>query len=62
MSDFQVRKWESWHHHSLVFLTSLFIMKQPIDIHKGVPLMSFRDTRTLIILQVFGSRKEVQLS
>lgn len=62
MSDYQVRKWKSWHHHhSLVFLTSLFIMKQLIDIHPEVPLMSFRDTRILIILQVFGTRKEVQL-
>lgn len=55
MSDYQTRKWESWqHNHSLVMLASLFIMKQKIDPQQQVPLISFRDMRILIILQVFG--------
>jgi len=61
MSDYQIRKWKSWHnHHSLLFLTSLLIMKQQID-NVNVPLLSFRDARILIILQVFGSKKEIEI-
>ncbi len=61
MSDYQTRKWKSWHHHhSLLMLASLFIMKQQIENQKEVPLLSFRDARILIILQVFGTQKEVE--
>lgn len=58
MSDNQVRKWNGWHsHHCLVMLAYLFIMKQQID-NPHVPLLSYRDTRILILLQVFGSHDE----
>jgi len=61
MSDYQVRKWKSWHHHhSLVMLASLFIMKQQMENHPQVPLLSFRDARILVILQVFGTEPEVK--
>lgn len=61
MSDYQIRKWKSWHHHhSLVMLASLFIMKQEIDNHPQIPLLSFRDARILVILQVFGTAKDVE--
>jgi hypothetical protein len=43
MSDYQTRKWKSWqHHHSLIMLASLFIMKQQIDNQSEVPLLSFQ--------------------
>jgi len=46
MSDYQVRKWGSWHnHHILVMLASLFIMKQQMENHPQIPLLSFRDAR-----------------
>lgn len=62
MSDYQVRKWKGWHnHHSLVMLASLFIMKQQIDNYSEVPLLSFRDARILVILQVFGTEKDVKI-
>ncbi len=62
MSDYQVRKWKSWHHHhSLVMLASLFLMKQQMDNCHQVPLLSFRDARILVILQVFGTKEQVQL-
>ncbi len=55
MSDYQARKWKSWHHHhSLVMLTLLFVMKQKMENQEQVPLLSFRDTRILIIMQIFG--------
>ncbi len=62
MSDYQVRKWKSWHHHhSLVILASLFLIKQQINIHPQVPLLSFRDARILIILSTFGTKQDVEL-
>ena len=61
MSDYQVRKWKSWqHHHSLVMLASLFLMKQQIDNKTNVPLISFKDARILVILQVFGTKEDTQ--
>jgi SRSO17 transposase len=61
MSDYQIRGWKSWHHHHcLVLLASVFLMKQQIDNQMQVPLMSFRDARILIILQVFGTKEEVK--
>lgn len=60
MSDYQVRKWKSWqHHHSLVMLASLFLMKQQIDNKTDVPLISFRDARILVVLQVFGTDEDI---
>ncbi|HCC30953.1 MAG TPA: hypothetical protein DEQ03_13035 [Marinilabiliales bacterium] len=41
-------------------LASLFIMKQQMDNHSDVPLLSFRDARILVILQVFGTPKDVE--
>jgi len=62
MSDYQVRKWKSWHHHhSLVMLASLFIMKQKMELESQIPLLSFRDARILVILQVFGTESDVKL-
>jgi len=43
-------------------LASLFIMKQQIDNQPKVPLLSFRDARILIILQVFGTPQDVKVS
>ncbi len=62
MSDYQTRGWKSWHHHhALVMLASLFIMKQQMDNHSEVPLLSFRDARILVLLQVFGTPEDVEL-
>ena len=61
MSDYQTRKWKSWHHHhSLVMMASLFIMRQQIDNETDAPLLSFRDARILVILQVFGTKQDVE--
>ena len=61
MYDCKVRKWKSWqHHHSLVMLASLFLMKQQVDNKTNVPLISFRDARILVILQVFGTKEDIQ--
>ena len=61
MSDYQVRKWNGWHnHHTLVMLASLFILKQQMENHSQVPLLSFRDARILVILQIYDNQKDVR--
>lgn len=62
MSDYQTQGWKSWHHHhSLIMLASLFIVKQQIENQANAPLLSFRDARILVVLQVFGTAKDVKL-
>ncbi len=46
LSDYQVRKWIGWHHHhSLVFMATLFMMTERIGNGMNCPLMSVRDLR-----------------
>jgi len=62
MSDYQTRKWKSWHHHhSLILLASFFIIKQQIDFQSEIPLLSFRDARILVILTIFGTNEDLKL-
>jgi len=62
MSDYQVRKWKSWHHHhSLVMLASLYLMKQQIENRPQVPWLSFRDARILVILYIFGTKEDIKV-
>ena len=59
MSDYQIRKWISWHHHqSLVMLASVFLLKEKIDMQEEYPLMSVRDARILIIFTMFGTKEQ----
>lgn len=53
LSDYQVRKWESWHkHHAIVMLTSLFLVKQLMIVKDISSLISFRDARIMNVLQI----------
>jgi len=59
LSDYQVRKWISWqHHHALVMMACLFIMKLKIDQKIDYPLLSVRDARILMIVKIFGSEDD----
>jgi len=50
MSDYQVRKWNAWHHHmALVMLSLSFIVKERITYKVEYPLLSCRDVRLMII-------------
>jgi SRSO17 transposase len=50
MSDYQVRKWNAWHHHiALVMLSLSFIVKERIMRKVDYPLLSCRDVRLMII-------------
>jgi SRSO17 transposase len=59
MSDYQIRKWIGWHHHqSLVMLAALFLLKEKIENETEFPLMSIRDARILIIIELFGTKEQ----
>jgi SRSO17 transposase len=59
MSDYQIRKWIGWHHHqSLVMLAALFLLKEKIESELEFPLMSIRDARILIIIELFGTKAQ----
>jgi SRSO17 transposase len=61
MSDYQVRKWKGWHHHhALVFMAGLFLLKCKLDFADEAPLMSVRDARILMIVSLFGTDQEIQ--
>lgn len=50
MSDYQVRKWDAWHHHmALVMLSLSFIVKERMTYKADYPLLSCRDVRLMII-------------
>jgi len=60
MSDYQVRKWQSWHnHHAIVMLASLFITKQQIENEEATPLLSFSDARILIVTRICFNQVEM---
>jgi len=62
MSDYQVRKWLGWHHHhALVLMADLYLLKQKIEHETDAPLMSIRDARILIIIKLFGTKKDLEI-
>ena len=61
LSDYQVRKWQGWHHHqALVMMAALFLLKERLSQQETVPLMSLRDARLLIIARLFGTDEDVE--
>jgi SRSO17 transposase len=59
MSDYQIRKWLGWHHHhALVFMAGLYLLKHRIEHEIEAPLMSMRDARILIIIRLFGTKQD----
>ncbi len=61
LSDYQVRKWQGWHHHhALVMMASLFLLKERLSQKEAAPLMSLRDARLLIIARLFGTDDDVE--
>jgi hypothetical protein len=54
MSDYQIRKWQSWHtHHSLVMMASLYVTTQLIEHQIEISLLSFRDIRIMVGVSTF---------
>ena len=55
MSDYQVRKWNAWHHHmALVMLSLAFLVKERIILKQDYPLLSCRDIRLMIIAMLLN--------
>jgi SRSO17 transposase len=61
MSDYQVRKWQGWHHHhALVLMACLFVLKEKLGHAAEAPLLSVRDVRLLIVARLFGTEDEIE--
>ncbi len=49
MADYQVRRWDAWHHHmALVMLATLFLVKQKMAHRETWPMLSLNDLVTAI--------------
>ncbi len=61
MSDYQIRKWQSWHtHHAIIMLASLLITTKLIETKKEIPLLSFKDARILIVTQICTTQIDLE--
>jgi SRSO17 transposase len=61
MSDYQIRKWQSWHtHHAIIMLASLLITTKMIECKEEIPLLSFKDARILIVTQICTTQIEME--
>ena len=53
MSDYQIRGWKSWHHHhAIVLMAMLFMLKEQIDKELEYPLMSLHDARKMVVVLI----------
>lgn len=53
MSDYQMRKWKSWHHHhAIVLMAMLFMLREQIDQEVEYPLMSLHDARKMVVVLI----------
>ena len=49
LADYQVRRWDAWHHHmALVMLGTLFLVKHKTEGRKQWPMLSFNDLVTAL--------------
>lgn len=56
MSDYQVRKWKGWHHHhAIVMMAMLFMLKEQIEKEVDYPLMSLADARKIVVTLIVKS-------
>lgn len=61
MSDYQIRKWQSWHtHHAIVMMASLYVTTQLIKNQEEVPLISFRDVRIMIVANICKNQIDME--
>lgn len=61
MSDYQIRKWQSWHtHHAIVMMASLYIATQLIEHQQEVSLLSFRDVRIILVANICATQIEME--
>ncbi len=61
MSDYQIRKWQSWHtHHAIIMLASLLMTTKLIEGKTEIPLLSFKDARILIVTRICKTQIEME--
>ena len=61
MSDYQIRKWQSWYtHHAIIMMASLYITTQLIEHQEEFPLLSFRDVRILLVTNICATQIEIE--
>lgn len=49
LADYQVRRWDAWHHHmALVMLGALFLVKEKITARAHAPMLSLNDLVTVL--------------
>lgn len=61
MSDYQIRKWQSWHTHQAIrMLASLMITTKMIESKEQIPLLSFKDVRILVVTQICRTQIEME--
>lgn len=49
MDHYQIRSWQSWHHHmALVMMSMLFMLKTRLEEKENIPLLSCPDVATLL--------------
>ncbi|GJL76565.1 MAG: hypothetical protein NMNS02_26710 [Nitrosomonas sp.] len=49
MADYQVRRWDAWHHHmALVMLATLFLVRQKTLGRRQWPMLSINDLVTAL--------------
>lgn len=60
LSGYQVRKWNAWQHHqSLTMMASLYMLTLKVARKPEYEMMSLRDTRIMIIAQLFSDQETV---
>jgi len=61
MSDYQLRKWQSWHtHHAIIMLAFLLINSKLIESKEQIPLLSFKDARILMITHICTAQVDME--
>ncbi|MFT5914329.1 MAG: hypothetical protein ACI81T_000816 [Bacteroidia bacterium] len=61
MSDYQIRKWKSWHHHhAIVLMAMLFMLREQIDQEVHYPIISLHDARKMAIVLIAQTIIEAQ--
>src|SRR5690606_22379561 len=64
MTDYQVRKYNSWYHHmALVMMAMHFVLKKRLNAKEDIPLLSARDVRlqTIALLLSQGVTMEEEI-
>ena len=61
MAQYQVRKWQGWHHHiSLVMLAMLFLFEERVQHQNDLPLLTCQDIVTVIDHCIFKSKQTLE--